>query len=32
VEGGKSGEKNQNEDDNAGKDRILKQPLEDSPP
>jgi hypothetical protein len=32
LEGGKSGEKNHNEGDSVGKDRISKQPPEDFPP
>lgn len=31
VEGGKNGEKSQNEGDNVGKDKILDQRFEDSP-
>jgi len=32
LENGKSGEKNHNEGENVGKDRISKQAPEDSPP
>lgn len=32
MDSGKSGEKSHNEGENVGRDRISKQPLQDSPP